>query len=52
LTSEQVAQELVLSKQTIDTHVRNLMARLGARTRTHAVALAAARREIDLPQAC
>jgi DNA-binding CsgD family transcriptional regulator len=28
------------------------MARLGARTRTHAVALALARREIQLPHAC
>jgi DNA-binding NarL/FixJ family response regulator len=52
MTSEQAAQELVVSKQTIDTHVRNLMARLGARTRTHAVALALAHDEIQLPQAC
>jgi DNA-binding NarL/FixJ family response regulator len=52
MTSEQAARELVVSKQTIDTHVRNLMARLGARTRTHAVALALAHDEIQLPQAC
>jgi DNA-binding NarL/FixJ family response regulator len=34
------ARELGLSQETVKTHTRNALARLGARTRTHAVAIA------------
>jgi DNA-binding NarL/FixJ family response regulator len=37
LTGEQIAQRLVLSPETVRTHVRNAMATLDARTRTEAV---------------
>lgn len=40
LNGEEVAQRLVLSSETVRTHVRNASARLGARTRAHAVVLA------------
>ena len=36
----QIADELVLSPETVRTHVRNLRSKLGAATRSHAVALA------------
>ncbi len=39
LTGEQVAELLVLSAETIKTHVRNAMGKLDASTRAHAVAL-------------
>jgi DNA-binding NarL/FixJ family response regulator len=48
LTGEEVAERLVLSPETVRTHVRNAMRKLGARTRVHAVALAARRHEILL----
>lgn len=37
LTGEQIAKRLVLSPETVRTHVRNAMEKLGARTRTAAV---------------
>lgn len=37
LTGEQIAKRLVLSPETVRTHVRNAMEKLGARTRTEAV---------------
>jgi DNA-binding NarL/FixJ family response regulator len=40
LTGEQIAGELVLSIQTVKTHVRNAMAKLEASTRAHAIAIA------------
>jgi DNA-binding NarL/FixJ family response regulator len=40
LTNEQVASRLFLSPRTVQTHVRNLMRKLGARSRVHALALA------------
>jgi DNA-binding NarL/FixJ family response regulator len=40
LTGEQIAEALVLSPQTVRTHIRNAMTRLGAKTRVHALALA------------
>ena len=39
-TSEDAATALGLSRETVRTHVRNAIGRLGAHTRTHAVALA------------
>jgi DNA-binding CsgD family transcriptional regulator len=42
----QIADELVLSAETVRTHVRNAMSKLGATTRSHAVALALRRGEI------
>jgi DNA-binding NarL/FixJ family response regulator len=40
LTGEQVAERLVLSAETIKTHVRNAMTKLEAHTRVHAIAIA------------
>jgi PAS domain S-box-containing protein len=48
LTSEQIAEELVVSGETVRTHARNALAALGARTRAHAVAIALQRGLIDL----
>ena len=42
----QIAADLVLSPETVRTHVRNAMTKLGATTRSHAVALALQRGEI------
>jgi DNA-binding NarL/FixJ family response regulator len=46
LTGEQIARRLVLSPETVRTHVRNAMERLDARTRTEAVVKALDREEI------
>jgi DNA-binding NarL/FixJ family response regulator len=48
LTSDDVAERLVLSPLTVQTHVRNLMRKLEARTRVHALALALRHRELEL----
>ena len=40
LRSTEMAERLVLSPETIKTHVRNAMTKLGSRTRAHAVAIA------------
>jgi DNA-binding NarL/FixJ family response regulator len=40
LTGEQVAQSLVLSAETVKTHIRNAMTKLEAHTRVHAIAIA------------
>src|SRR4051812_22368324 len=40
MTGEEIARELVLSPETVRTHVRNAMARVGAKTRSHLVAVA------------
>jgi DNA-binding NarL/FixJ family response regulator len=34
------AQDLELSEETVKTHTKNILARLGARNRVHAVAIA------------
>src|SRR5215212_3315421 len=47
LSGEEAAQQLFLSSETVRTHVRNAMSKLGASTRVHAVALALQRREIS-----
>ena len=48
LSGDDVAERLVLSPQTVQTHVRNLMRKLGAHSRVHALALALRQREIEL----
>lgn len=40
LTGEQIAGQLVLSPETVRTHIRNAMVKLDARTRVHAIAMA------------
>jgi DNA-binding NarL/FixJ family response regulator len=40
LTGEDVAERLVLSSETVKTHIRNAMAKLEASTRVHAIAIA------------
>jgi len=40
LTGEQVAEKLVLSSETVKTHIRNAMSKLEASTRVHAIAIA------------
>lgn len=47
LTGEEIARRLVLSPETVRTHVRNAMEKLDARTRTHAVVMALDREEIQ-----
>jgi DNA-binding NarL/FixJ family response regulator len=47
LSGEEAAKQLYLSSETVRTHVRNAMAKLGAATRVHAVALALKRGEIS-----
>jgi DNA-binding CsgD family transcriptional regulator len=53
MSGAQIAEKLVLSPETVRTHVRNAMAKLGASTRSQAVALALQRQEIagDAPPA-
>lgn len=45
---EDIAGELVLSTETIRTHVRNAMGKLGTRTRAHAIVVALRRGELAL----
>jgi DNA-binding NarL/FixJ family response regulator len=40
LTGEQAAERLVLSAETVKTHIRNAMTKLEAHTRVHAIAIA------------
>jgi DNA-binding NarL/FixJ family response regulator len=47
LTGEEIAKRLVLSPETIRTHIRNAMEKLEARTRTEAVVKALDREEIQ-----
>jgi DNA-binding NarL/FixJ family response regulator len=47
LKGDEIAERLVLSPETVQTHVRNAMRKLGARTRVHLLALAIRLREID-----
>jgi DNA-binding NarL/FixJ family response regulator len=47
LTGEEAAEQLHLSPETVRTHVRNAMNKLGARTRVHAVALAIRARQLN-----
>jgi PAS domain S-box-containing protein len=45
LTSPEIAERLVVSPATVNTHVQNAMAKMGARTRAHLVAIALADRQ-------
>jgi PAS domain S-box-containing protein len=47
LTGGEIAQHLILSPETIKSHVQNAMTRLGAHTRAHAVAIALKTGQID-----
>jgi DNA-binding NarL/FixJ family response regulator len=47
LSGEEAAKRLFLSSETVRTHVRNAMSKLGAATRVHAVALALQSGEIS-----
>jgi DNA-binding NarL/FixJ family response regulator len=47
LSGEEAAKQLFPSPETVRTHVRNAMSKLGAATRAHAVALSLQRGEID-----
>ena len=47
LSGAEIAERLVLSPETVRTHIRNAMAKLGASTRSHAVAIALRRGELD-----
>ena len=49
LTGEQVAELLVLSAETVKTHVRNAMGKLDATTRVHAIALGLRDGQISAP---
>jgi PAS domain S-box-containing protein len=48
LTGEQIAERLVLSPETVRTHIRNAREKLGASTRVEAVTMALLAREIQL----
>jgi PAS domain S-box-containing protein len=48
LTGEQIAERLVLSPETVRTHIRNAREKLGASTRVEAVTMALLTREIQL----
>ncbi|HWD85218.1 MAG TPA: LuxR C-terminal-related transcriptional regulator [Solirubrobacteraceae bacterium] len=46
---QQIADELIISVNTVRTHTRNALRKLGAHNRAHAIALAMQRGLIDLP---
>jgi DNA-binding CsgD family transcriptional regulator len=48
LTGGDIALQLILSPETIKSHVQNAMAKLGAHTRAHAVAIALRTGQIDI----
>ena len=48
LQSARIADHLVLSTETIKSHAQNAMAKLGAHTRAHAVAIALSTGQVDL----
>jgi DNA-binding CsgD family transcriptional regulator len=49
LTGEEVAERLGISPATVRVHIRNATGKLGASTRTQAVAIAVARGEVAAP---
>ena len=50
LTAEQISGEVTVSIETVRTHVRNVIRKLQARNRVHAIAIALERGEIQLEQ--
>jgi DNA-binding NarL/FixJ family response regulator len=50
LTGEGVAERLVLSSETVKTHIRNAMTKLEANTRVHAIAIALREGYISPPE--
>ena len=50
LTAEQIGQKITVSIETVRTHVRNVIRKLQARNRVHAIAIALERGEIQLEQ--
>jgi DNA-binding CsgD family transcriptional regulator len=48
MTAEQIANQLNVSVETVRTHVRNVIRKLQARNRVHAIAMALERGEIAL----
>jgi DNA-binding NarL/FixJ family response regulator len=48
LTAEQIGNRITVSVETVRTHVRNVIRKLQARNRVHAIALALERGEIEL----
>ena len=50
-SGQQIATELFISPETVRTHLRNILLKLGAQTRPHAVALALQRGEIMAQEA-
>ena len=50
MTGEEVAENLVLSAETVKTHIRNAMTKLEAKNRVHAIAIALREGEITLGQ--
>jgi DNA-binding CsgD family transcriptional regulator len=49
-STDEIGVALHVSPHTVRTHVKNLMRKLGARTRAHAVAIALSERAIDMRQ--
>ena len=47
-STEEIGLVLKVSPHTVRTHVKNLMRKLGARTRAHAVAIAVSEQAIDI----
>jgi DNA-binding CsgD family transcriptional regulator len=47
-STDEIGVVLSVSPHTVRTHVKNLMRKLGARTRAHAVAIALSEQAIDL----
>ncbi len=47
LSGEEIARRLVLSPETVRTHIRNAMDAVGAHTRAHLVSIALRKRLID-----
>ena len=50
MTAEQIGNQLGVSVETVRTHVRNVIRKLQARNRVHAIAIALERGEIELDQ--
>ncbi len=49
-TAEQIGERITVSVETVRTHVRNVIRKLQARNRVHAIAIALQRGEIELEQ--